>query len=106
MLAKALACAATAAVTWGVWRDVCGQRGPEPDGVADQRHNTAFSDGEWAKTKPVLPTTRQASLKRDQSPRTARRSRTAPGRVISDLGWSEDLVIYERPLEGSHTVEN
>jgi hypothetical protein len=105
MLAKALACAATATATWAVCVTPVAQADPN-DGVAINGTYTAFSDGEWAKTNDSYHD--ETSVTQTWTiTSTCTTFQDCTGTVTSDQGWSsENLVYMSGRWKVSHTVEN
>jgi hypothetical protein len=104
MPAKALACAATAMVTWGMGATPLAQADPN-DGVAVNGTFTAFSDGQWAQTNQSYHD--EASVTQTWTvTSTCSTFQDCTGRVTSDQGWSADLKYTSGAWKVARTVEN
>jgi hypothetical protein len=104
MLAKVLACSATVTVALAVCATPAATADPN-DGVAINGTYTAFSDGEWAKTNQSFHD--EASVTQTWTITTnCTTYQDCTGRVISDQGWSADIVYTSGVWKVSRTVEN
>jgi hypothetical protein len=103
MLAKALACAATAMVTWGICATPDAHAADE---VAINGTYTAFSDGQWAQTNQSYhdePSVTQTWTITS----SCTTFQDCTGTVTSDQGWSSTNVVYmSGRWKVSRTVDN
>ena len=75
------------------------------DGVALNGTYTAFSDGVWAKTKDSLH--EEASVSQTWTiTSTCTTYQDCTGRVVSDQGWSADMVYRSGTWRVRRTVDN
>jgi hypothetical protein len=103
MLRKALPCAATAVVTWGVCATPFAHAADE---VAINGTYTAFSDGQWAQTNQSYhdePSVTQTWTITSM----CTTFQDCTGTVTSDQGWSSKSLVYmSGRWKVTHTVDN